>query len=56
MEKTLSHKYDLFVIGGGSAGVAHARRAAEYGAKVAVAENGRAGRHLRQCWLCAKER
>jgi glutathione reductase (NADPH) len=39
----LSNKYDLFVIGGGSAGVAHARRAAEYGAKVAVAEYGPLG-------------
>lgn len=36
-------KYDLFVIGGGSGGVAHARRAAEYGAKVAVAEHGPLG-------------
>jgi glutathione reductase (NADPH) len=43
MEKTLSQKYDLFVIGGGSGGVAHARRAAEYGAKVAVAEYGPLG-------------
>jgi glutathione reductase (NADPH) len=39
----LSQKYDLFVIGGGSGGVAHARRAAEYGAKVAVAEYGPLG-------------
>ncbi len=39
----MSNKYDLFVIGGGSAGVAHARRAAEYGAKVAVAEYGPLG-------------
>ena len=39
----MSNKYDLFVIGGGSAGVAHARRAAEYGAKVAVAEHDRLG-------------
>lgn len=36
-------KYDLFVIGGGSGGVAHARRAAQYGAKVAVAEHGPLG-------------
>ena len=36
-------KFDLFVIGGGSAGVAHARRAAEYGAKVAIAEYGPLG-------------
>lgn len=39
----MSQKYDLFVIGGGSGGVAHARRAAEYGAKVAVAEHGPLG-------------
>ncbi len=39
----MSNKYDLFVIGGGSGGVAHARRAAEYGAKVAVAEHGPLG-------------
>jgi glutathione reductase (NADPH) len=39
----LTRKFDLFVIGGGSAGVAHARRAAEYGAKVAVAEHGPLG-------------
>ncbi len=39
----MSQKYDLFVIGGGSGGVAHARRAAEYGAKVAIAEHGPLG-------------
>ncbi len=39
----MSQKYDLFVIGGGSGGVAHARRAAEYGARVAVAESGPLG-------------
>ncbi len=31
-------KYDLLVIGGGSGGLAHAQRAAEYGASVAVIE------------------
>ncbi|MSP82380.1 MAG: glutathione-disulfide reductase [Alphaproteobacteria bacterium] len=35
--------FDLFVIGGGSGGVACARRAAEYGAKVALAEPARMG-------------
>ncbi|MEA5469270.1 glutathione-disulfide reductase [Spirulina sp. 06S082] len=35
----MSYDYDLFVIGGGSGGVATARRAAQYGAKVAVAES-----------------
>ncbi|MGI9270788.1 MAG: glutathione-disulfide reductase [Woeseiaceae bacterium] len=39
----MSNQYDVFVIGGGSGGVAHARRAAEYGAKVAVAEYGPLG-------------
>ena len=39
----MSKHYDLFVIGGGSGGVAHARRAAEYGASVAVAEYDRLG-------------
>jgi len=34
---------DLFVIGGGSGGVACARRAASYGAKVALAEDSRLG-------------
>ena len=32
--------FDYFVIGGGSGGIASARRAATYGAKVAVAEGG----------------
>ena len=34
----MTDKYDLIVIGGGSGGLAHAQRAAEYGAKVAVVE------------------
>ena len=36
-------KFDLIVIGGGSAGLAHAQRAAEHGADVAVIENGLLG-------------
>ncbi len=36
-------KYDYLVIGGGSGGLASARRAAEFGAKVAVVEHGRLG-------------
>ena len=36
-------QFDLFVIGGGSGGVAAARRAASYGAKVAIAEASRFG-------------
>ena len=39
----MSYDYDLFVIGGGSGGIATARRAAEYGARVGVAESGRLG-------------
>ncbi|MEZ5933166.1 MAG: glutathione-disulfide reductase [Alphaproteobacteria bacterium] len=35
--------FDLFVIGGGSGGVACARRAASYGARVALCEAGRLG-------------
>jgi len=34
---------DLLVIGGGSGGLATARRAASYGAKVAIVEMGRLG-------------
>ena len=39
----MDKKFDLIVIGGGSGGIAHARRAAEYGAKVAVVESGPLG-------------
>lgn len=36
-------KFDLIVIGGGSGGLAHAQRAAEYGASAAVIESGPLG-------------
>ena len=39
----MSNEFDLLVIGGGSGGIAHARRAAEYGAHAAVIESGRLG-------------
>jgi glutathione reductase (NADPH) len=39
----LNKRFDLLVIGGGSGGIAHARRAAEYGAAVAVVEYGPLG-------------
>ncbi|MGI9237474.1 MAG: glutathione-disulfide reductase [Woeseiaceae bacterium] len=39
----MTDKYDLLVIGGGSGGLAHAQRAAEYGAKAAVVEYGPLG-------------
>ncbi len=35
--------YELLVIGGGSGGLAHAQRAAEYGVNSAVAESGALG-------------
>ena len=36
-------KFDYLVIGGGSGGIASARRAAEFGPKVALIEHGRLG-------------
>ncbi|MDX2242624.1 MAG: glutathione-disulfide reductase [Leptolyngbyaceae cyanobacterium bins.302] len=39
----MSYDYDLFVIGAGSGGIATARRAAEYGARVGIAEYDRLG-------------
>ena len=39
----MKKQFDLIVIGGGSAGLAHAQRAAEHGADVAVIENGPLG-------------
>ena len=35
--------YDYLVIGGGSGGIASARRAAQYGAKVLLIEEGKLG-------------
>jgi len=43
MEKKVSKRFDLLVIGGGSGGLAHAQRAAEYGANAAVIEYGPLG-------------
>lgn len=39
----MSQQYDYLVIGGGSGGIATARRAAEYGAQVALVESHRLG-------------
>ncbi len=39
----MSEKFDLLVVGGGSGGLAHAQRAAEYGADAAVVEYGPLG-------------
>ena len=39
----MSAHYDFLVIGGGSGGIAGARRAAQYGARVALVEAGRLG-------------
>jgi glutathione reductase (NADPH) len=38
-----SFQYDYLVLGGGSGGIASAKRAASYGAKVAVVEKARLG-------------
>jgi len=40
---TMTFDYDLFVIGAGSGGLAASKRAASYGAKVAIAENDLVG-------------
>ena len=39
----MTKNFDLIVIGGGSGGLAHAQRAADYGVKVAVVENAPLG-------------
>ena len=39
----MSDSFDLLVIGGGSGGLAHAQRAAEYGARALVIESGPLG-------------
>ncbi len=39
----MSYDFNLLVIGAGSGGIACARRAAEYGVKVEIAENDRLG-------------
>tara|TARA_B100000029_G_scaffold469676_1_gene507783 strand:+ start:4653 stop:6032 length:1380 start_codon:yes stop_codon:yes gene_type:complete len=39
----MQNNFDLIVIGGGSGGIATARRAAEYGARVALVESGKLG-------------
>jgi glutathione reductase (NADPH) len=42
-ETMVGNEYDLIVIGGGSGGLAHAQRAAEYGVRAAVIESGPLG-------------
>ncbi len=39
----MSERFDLLVVGGGSGGLAHAQRAAEYGVNAAVVEHGPLG-------------
>ncbi|MFN2375573.1 MAG: glutathione-disulfide reductase [Candidatus Binatia bacterium] len=43
MKTTSEHDYDLVVIGAGSGGLATSKRAASYGARVAIVENDRVG-------------
>ena len=43
VKKTLNKKFDLIVIGAGSGGLAAAKRAANYGAKVALVEGDKIG-------------
>ncbi|GFS88177.1 glutathione reductase, mitochondrial [Nephila pilipes] len=43
MEMTRATKFDLLVIGGGSGGIACARKAAEFGARVALVESSNIG-------------
>ena len=42
-EMAPTRSFDYLVIGGGSGGIASARRAAEFGAKVALVEKARLG-------------
>ena len=44
--------YDYLVIGGGSGGIASARRAASYGAKTALIESNRLGGTIRPKYIC----
>lgn len=43
MEKSLTKQFELLVLGGGSGGLAHAQRAAEYGIRAGVVESGPLG-------------
>jgi len=43
LNKKVAQQYDYLVIGGGSGGIASARRAVKHGARVALIENGRMG-------------
>ena len=47
-------KFDYLVIGGGSGGIASARRAAEFGVKVALVEEKRLGGTCVSFFLLAK--
>lgn len=44
------HAYDYLVVGGGSGGIASARRAAEFGAKVALVEGKKLGGTCVSTW------
>ena len=50
------HHFDYLVIGAGSGGIASARRAATYGAKVGVIEKtALGGKELGVCMLCVSD-
>ena len=51
MAPVVKKAYDYLVIGGGSGGIASARRAAEFGAKVALIESARLGGTCVSCQL-----
>ncbi len=51
----MSYDYDLFVIGAGSGGLASSKRAASYGAKVAIAEYDLVGGNLCNSGLCSQK-
>jgi len=49
--------YDYLVIGGGSGGIASARRAAQYGARTALIESSRLGGMytIYNLWFCLQK-
>ena len=50
----MTERYDFLVIGGGSGGIAAARRAAEHGARTALIEAHRLGGTVSMSAVCPK--